>query len=144
MLYSVAERFLGLREMPGPDHHPFIVWAHSLCDIPDSTDEVPWCSSWLNAIAWILDLPRPNSARARSWLRVGGELPLPAVKRGDVVILKRGTDDGPEVIDAPGHVGLFSRAESGCVHLLGGNQGDAVTISPFPVNRVIGIRRIEL
>lgn len=144
--FSLGERFVGMREIAGDTHHPFIVWAHSLCGLEDSPDEVPWCSSWLNAIAWLLDLPRTNSARARSWLTVGEQVPLLAVQRGfDVVILTRGTgpQPGAEVIKAPGHVGLYSHAEAGQIYLLGGNQGDEVNVRPFPVSRVLGIRRLR-
>ena len=65
----------------------------------------------------------------------------------DVVVLKRGGENqpGPEVLDAPGHVGLF--AATTCkrdkVYMLSGNQNNAVTIAPYPAERILGIRRID-
>src|SRR5690606_17107807 len=121
----------------------FIVWAHSLCGLPDSSDEVPWCSSFMNAIAFLLDIPRSGSAAARSWLEVGEEVDLDAAKPGfDVVILKRGggNQPGPEVIHAPGHVGLYSQHDNFFVDVLGGNQGNKVSISSYERGRILGVR----
>ena len=93
--YDLAQRFVGeVRELPGVQHHPAIQWAHLLCGLgPDQPDEVPWCSSWLNLIAWLLRLPRSRSAAARSWLHVGTVIELKDAYPGqDVVVLRRGTN----------------------------------------------------
>jgi hypothetical protein len=63
----------------------------------------------------------------------------------DVVVLKRGSgkQPGPDVINAPGHVGFFAGYEYGNkIYLLGGNQGDTVSIAAYDTNRVLGIRRL--
>ena len=144
--YDLAQRFVGeIKERPGALEHPFIQWGHSLSGQgPDAKDEVPWCSSWLNSIAWLLRLPRSKSAAARSWLSVG--IPVVALSEArvgyDVVILNRG---GPQ--DAtkagPGHVGLFAGVEGSHVILLAGNQGNAVSVASFPVSQILGIRRLK-
>lgn len=137
--YELAQRFVGeIRELPGSAHHPFIQWAHMLCALgPDQPDSVPWCSSWLNAIAWMLQLPRSRSAAARSWLNVGSVIQLEDAKPGnDIVILSRGSNQ------AQGHVGLFAGLDATNVHVLGGNQGDAVSIAPFRRGSVLGVRRL--
>ena len=138
-LYDLAQRFVGeVRERPGMQDEPFIQWCHASCSLsPDTPDEVPWCSSFLNRTAWILRLPRSKSAAARSWLQVGTPLALKeACPAYDVVILKRGTNP------AQGHVGLFAGCEGDRVLLLAGNQGDGVSIASFPVADVIGVRRL--
>lgn len=137
--YDLAQRFVGeIRELPGVQHHPFIQWAHMLCGLgADQPDETPWCSAFVNAIAWTLQLPRSKSAAARSWLNVGLVIELRMAMPGnDIVILKRGTNP------AQGHVGFFAGLQGDRVHLLGGNQGDAVTIAAFPIGDVIGVRRL--
>ena len=150
-LYQIAERFIGMKEIPGTEHNPQILaMLHLDASWPEG-DETPWCSAFLNYCAWLLDLPRSKSLRARSWLQRGIAVDVP--KRGfDVVILSRGTSwhtqPGPEVIDAPGHVGLFSSFGYGRngldeqVWLLGGNQGDSVSIASFDRRRILGIRRL--
>ena len=81
----------------------------------------------------------------RSWLLVGRPLSLEEAAAGfDVVILKRGKSNqpGPDVIEAPGHVGLFAGREGNRILVLGGNQSDAVNVKGFPANRLLGIRRL--
>lgn len=136
--FALAQRFVGeVRELPGVQHHPAIQWAHMLCGLgADQADEVPWCSAWLNLIAWLLQLPRSKSAAARSWLDVGEVITLKQARPGyDIVILKRGTNP------AQGHVGLFAGLDRS-VHLLGGNQGNTVSIAAFPIEDVLGVRRL--
>jgi uncharacterized protein (TIGR02594 family) len=111
----------------------------------DSPDETPWCSAFVNGIAWELRLPRSKSARARSWLNVGVPVWINEARPGsDVVVLKRGTgiQPGPEVIEAPGHVGFFAGLQDSRVLVLGGNQGNQVTIASFHLDRLLGIRRL--
>ena len=144
--YTLAMRFMGLGELEGNANNGFIQWAHSLCGLdPDTPDETPWCSSFANAIAWILAKPRSGSAAARSWLDVGEPVSLADARLGDVVIFKRGKDPqpGPEVTrGAPGHVAFFAGMSGGDVLALGGNQGDKVSIARYPAASVIGVRRI--
>lgn len=146
-LFDLAQRFVGeVHERPGALDSPFIQWCHESCSLgPDTADEVPWCSSFLNRLCWQLRLPRSKSAAARSWLLVGQVIALHEAQVGDVVILRRGGNtQGPEVIAAPGHVGLFAGADlmRGTVQILGGNQSDGVTVSGFKALDVLGVRRL--
>lgn len=146
-LYSLAQRYIGLKELSdkGKDH-PLIQWWHSLCGMGlETPDEVPWCSSFLNGIAWELRLPRSHSAAARSWLAVGTPIDISEAKLGfDVVIFKRGAgvQPGPDVLKAPGHVALFGRLEGDFVNVCGGNQGNTVSLARFPAADVLGVRRL--
>lgn len=157
-LYTLAQRYIGIREIAGVASHPLIVWWLSLCSLKDSADSVPWCSAFLNGMAWELRLPRSKSAAARSWLEVGTPIDIFAAEVGfDVVVLKRGPEPqpGPEVTrGAPGHVGLFAGLQMPAgnnlndaavprVLLLAGNQGDEVSISSFPLSAVLGVRRLS-
>jgi uncharacterized protein (TIGR02594 family) len=148
-LYDFATRFVGMKEIAGESDNGFITWSHSLCGLGnDQHDEVPWCSSWLNALAWMLRLPRSKSAAARSWLEVGVPVLFPGGPSVgyDVVILKRGIgiQPGPEVTrGAPGHVGLYAGIEGDHVIVLGGNQGNAVSLHRFQMKNVLGVRRLR-
>lgn len=146
-VFDLAQRFVGeVREIPGAQHSPFIQWCHECCGLgPDTPDEVPWCSSFVNRICWLQRLPRSKSAAARSWLLVGRPVTLLDATAGDIVILKRATGtQGADVIRAPGHVGFFAAHDmiTGTVHVLGGNQSDGVTIAPFRAADVLGLRRL--
>lgn len=98
-------------------------------------DEVPWCSAFMNAVAWECGLPMTRSLMARSWLKVGTIVTKPEV--GDVCILWRGSKEG-----IFGHVGIFIREENGIIWLLGGNQGNHVSIAPFSTANLLGYRRL--
>lgn len=148
-LYQLSERLVGeIVERPGAANHPFVVWCHESTIGQNTPDDVPWCSSYINRLAWWCRLPRSRSAAARSWLAIGVPVPIEQAQPGanDVVILKRGTgaQPGAEVLDAPGHVGIFMGVEAGRVRVLGGNQGDAVSLASFPVASVLGVRRLNV
>jgi len=136
--YLVARRFLGVSEVAGTGSHPFISWCLSLCSLGlQASDEIPWCSAFTNAIAFILGLPRTRSARARSWLTMGQPVALDEAICGfDVVILERGTDG------VSGHVGFYLKHDHRSVWLLGGNQANAVTEQAYDRVKVLGVRRL--
>ena len=145
--YDLASRYIGIHEL-GTGDHPLIQWWLSLCGFPtDVKDETPWCSAFMNGIAWELRLPRSKSAAARSWLGVGTPITLrEAHAANDVVILTRGEGVQPDasVLNAIGHVGLFASFDPAVrvVNVLAGNQGNAVSVLPFDSARVLGVRRL--
>ncbi|OIQ52145.1 hypothetical protein BerOc1_00618 [Pseudodesulfovibrio hydrargyri] len=142
--FDMAQRFVGVREVPGSQSNPAVLAMLKLDDDWPEGDDVPWCSAFANYVAWLLRLPRSKSLMARSWLKVGRAVGGEAEPGFDVVVLKRGTgkQPGPEVLDAPGHVGFYAGEENGRVLVLGGNQKDEVNIAAYPKSRVLGIRRL--
>ena len=142
---KIAHRFLGIKEVAGATHNPHVLAMLRLDTSWVQNDETAWCSAFTNYVCWLLELPRSKSLAARSWLLVGQSIPLSDARPGmDVVVLKRGTGKQPDasVISAPGHVGFYVGQGEKDVQLLGGNQGDAVTIASFPKDRILGIRRL--
>jgi len=143
--YDLARRFVGMTEVAGKVSNPQILAMLQLDQVWPEQDEVPWCSAFVNYITWLLRLPRSKSLGARSWLQVGIPINLEDAELGfDVVILKRGGENqpGPDVINAPGHVGFFAGGDKDTVFILGGNQSDSVNISRFFVQNILGIRRL--
>lgn len=144
--FDIASRFLGIREIKGAIDHPMILAMLQLDQSWPQNDEIPWCSAFVNYICWLLDLPRSRSLAARSWLLVGKDVKrkMDAAKGFDIVILKRPGPGQPDasVIDAPGHVGFFAGFYAGKVQVLGGNQADQVSVAPYGLDQIIGIRRI--
>lgn len=132
--YDLAQRFVGVKETPGATSTPVVLAMLQLDGDWPKDDAVPWCSAFTNFIAWELRLPRSKSLAARSWLQVGRPIDLEhAMAENDIVVLER---------DGGGHVAFFAGLEGENVLLLGGNQHDAVNVSPFPRSRVIGVRRL--
>jgi uncharacterized protein (TIGR02594 family) len=150
--FDLAQRYVGIKEIAGGMNHPLIQWWLSLCGFSlETPDETPWCSAFVNGIAWELRLPRSKSAAARSWLTVGRPIDLLSAQPGfDVAIIKRGeAQPGAAILNAPGHVGFYAgRDPSGTlganIHLLAGNQGNMVSIAGFPQDKILGIRRLVM
>jgi len=143
--FALAQRWVGVKELPGAGSNPFVLGMLRLDNPGIVDDATPWCSALVNFIAWQLRLPRSKSLAARSWLGVGTPVTIMGAAIGfDVIVLKRGGTDqpGPEVMDAPGHVGFYAGLDAGMMRVLGGNQGDAVSIASFPLHRLLGVRRL--
>lgn len=142
--FDLAQRFIGTKEAAGVSNNPLVVAMLKLDNAWPEGDDVPWCSAFVNFIAWLLRLPRSKSLSARSWLQVGTPVPIADAAVGfDVVILNRSKGpSNPDILDAPGHVGLFGGREGASVIVLGGNQGDSVSLQRFPIADVLGIRRL--
>lgn len=136
--FDLAQRFVGTAEVPGAGDNPRIMSMLRLDGDWPQGDEVPWCSAFVNYIAWLLRLPRSKALNARSWLGVGRPIALAdAQPENDVVVFWRGSADA-----ATGHVGLYAGVEGDRVLVLGGNQGDSVSVSGYPMSRLLGVRRL--
>lgn len=143
--YQLAERFSGIKELAGSVDNPQIMAMLKLDNSWPQNDEVPWCSAFVNYICWLLRLPRSKDLRARSWLQVGAPVSLEIASPGfDIVVMKRGKGEqpGPEVIDAPGHVGFYVGHDDHWVEVLGGNQGNTVKISRYPRGDLLSVRSL--
>jgi uncharacterized protein (TIGR02594 family) len=144
--FDMAQRFIGIKEISGTASNPQILAMLKLDNKWPEGDEVPWCSAFINYITWLLRLPRSKNLRARSWLNIGESIKKEDAEVGfDVVILKRGkgVQPGPEVIEAPGHVGFFAGLEEDMILILGGNQSNSVDVSRYSIGRILGIRRLK-
>jgi uncharacterized protein (TIGR02594 family) len=131
----IAEREIGVKEVPGPGDNPRIVeyLKSTLMGKPDNeNDETPWCSAFLNWCIEQAGLAGTNSAWARSWLNWGREQDYRDEWKGCICVLSRGPYFG--------HVGFLVAYDANRVKLLGGNQGNAVGHAWFPMERVLAYR----
>ena len=137
-LLEVAINEFGVKEIKGPQHNDRIVkYAHESNFTWINDDETAWCSTFMNWVALQAGLSNSKSAAARSWLSVGFEVSNP--EPGDIVVFWRDS-----IHSHKGHVGIymgFSKDQTR-VYVLGGNQGDAVSISAYPAARVLSFRRL--
>lgn len=132
--FALAELVAGVREFPDPGENPRIGEYLKVVGLePD--DETSWCSAF---IAWCHEQAQVPilhiTGAARSWLQWGHPVEIPRL--GDVVVLWRG-----HRMSWQGHVGLYVGGGGGSVILVGGNQGNAVSVAPFSTERVLGYRR---
>ena len=132
---DTARTYLGQREIKGPHHNPHVLTWWKRMGAPFADDETPWCGAFVGGVLSETGIkPVSGGASARAWLKLPVKLDRAAV--GAVVVFWRGSPDGGQ-----GHVGFVAgRDQAGNLMVLGGNQGDAVTIKPFSRNRVLGYR----
>ena len=142
--YDLAQRFTGIKEIGGQVDNPMVLAMLKLDNEWPENDEVPWCSAFTNYICWLARLPRSKDLRARSWLTIGKGIRLEDAVPGDIIVLQRGKGDqpGPEILDAPGHVGFYAGRFDQFIEVLGGNQSDQVKISRYHKSRLLGVRRL--
>jgi uncharacterized protein (TIGR02594 family) len=112
-------------------------------NVEDLHDEIPWCSAFVNFICKQLKLPRSKSLSAKSWLAVGIPISIEEARPdADIVIFNRTNNP------ALGHVAFYAGYDphisepNKSVVVLGGNQGNQVSLQYFPVNKIAGVRRL--
>ncbi len=129
---EIALAELGVHETAGPGSTARINEYLKTCSLAPS-DEIPWCSAFMNWIFNQCAMDGTKSGLARSWLN-WGEVTEPHI--GSIVILTR-----PEAGPQAGHVGFQIDQHDGFIYVLGGNQGDRVGVSRYLSAQVIGYRK---
>jgi uncharacterized protein (TIGR02594 family) len=121
---TVAREEIGVKEIAGIRHTPRIIEYHATTTLKASTDEVPWCSSFVNWVMMQAGYTGTKSAAARSWADWGQGLvdPVP----GCIVVMTRGSG---------GHVGFYIRHDADYHWILGGNQNNEVRISTYDMRK---------
>lgn len=135
---DIARQYIGTAEIKGAKHNPKILQWWAAIRAPFTDDESPWCAAFVGGVLEEAGIKSSRSAAARSYCSWGRTLVSPVL--GCVVVFWRGSPSGWS-----GHVGfLVGRDKAGNLMVLGGNQGDMVSIKPFPMNRVLAYRWPEL
>ena len=126
----------GVRETAGAAATPRILeyFGATRLRVPPEGDETPWCAAF---VGWCLEragVAGTGKANARSYLDWG--VPLMEARLGCVVVFSRGDNK------AQGHVGFWVGETPGqdAALVLGGNQGNRVSVAPYPYVRVLGWR----
>jgi uncharacterized protein (TIGR02594 family) len=101
-----------------------IGWAKKLgtkvLGIVYNADSVPWCGLFVAACLAEDGIPAaPIAVRAKAWARWGANLAAANLAPGGVLVFDRA---------GGGHVGFYVGEDLTSYHVLGGNQGDRVSI----------------
>ncbi len=137
-LLKIAFNELGTEEIVGKEDNPEVLKYAKDTKIKGITsDEIPWCSTFVNWVAWKSGLQFSGKANARSWLNVGTKVNSP--EPGDIVVFWR---ESPQ--SWKGHVGIFLGVspDRKRVYCLGGNQGNRVSVSAYRLNTVLSYQRL--
>lgn len=117
---------MGEAEVPGHQHNAWIIRCHQLTSLGADDDETAWCSA---SACWAMESSRIRSTRsaaAASWRTWG--TPLDRPRRGCVVVIPRRDPRNPNAA----HVAFYAGDAPGKILLLGGNQGNRLSIAGFP------------
>lgn len=138
-IQKAASAWLGLEEWPGAKHNPDVVAMFAKAGHAGvKDDETPWCAAFVGAVLAECGVMGTGALNARSYLNWGEPVELEAAKPGDVVIFSRGDPKGWQ-----GHVAFYQSHDEARVAVLGGNQGNAVSVAQYSRARLLGVRRAK-
>lgn len=123
-------KHIGLKEIPGSKHNSVIVgWLKQL-SAWWTDDETPWCGVYVAHCMRTAGLVVPKYyMRAKAWGEEWGQT-LAEPAEGCIVVFER---------QGGGHVGfVVGVTPDGFLAVLGGNQGNSVSIGKFNRDRVVG------
>lgn len=97
-----------------------------------NADSVPWCGVFVGACLDEVGIVSPLFAvRAKSWATWGVNLRPERLAPGAVLVFER---------PGGGHVGFYVGEDWEAYHVLGGNQGDSVTVARIEKARCVARR----
>ena len=128
---KIAYNELGVREIPGPQENPHIVKYFSVIGAkPNYRDDIDdWASAFVEWSLNQVEIYGPKSDEPFAWLEWGKELDKPVI--GCIVVMS---------FSGLHHVGFYFGEDADFVHVLGGNEDDAVNIFRYPKSSVYGYR----
>jgi len=131
---QLARGELGVKEIPGPEHNPRVLRYYADAGHPEvNDDETAWCAGFTGAMLERAGVPCSKSLMARSYLQWGKVVAKP--KLGDIAVFSRGDPRGTQ-----GHVGFYMGEDAQGILVLGGNQGNKVSIAHQDKARLLGYR----
>ena len=130
---SEARNYIGVEEVPGKENNPLIMRFYSDAGFPGiKSENVSWCAAFVNACLERSKVSGSKSLTARDFLRWGKEC---GPKQGAVAVFWR-----EDPASWKGHVGILIEETGDEVVILGGNQGNAVSVARYPKSRLLGYR----
>lgn len=126
-------KYLNVSEIKGPASNEVIMkWATGLgLEKVYTNDDIAWCGLFVaHVIKNTGRDPVKDPLWARNWVKFGVASPQPSL--GDILVFAR---------NGGGHVGFYVAEDKSAYHVLGGNQGNKVSIVRIEKNRLLQARR---
>lgn len=128
---ALAKSYLGLKESAGAADNARVVALYALAGHPEiKHDSVAWCAAFVSAVLAKAHVKNPQTLWALDYAKWGKPLDKPIL--GCIGVKKRNGGGG--------HVGFVVGANAKSIILLGGNQGDAVSVAAFPREQFVAFR----
>jgi len=135
LLAMLAE--YGMKEVDGIGSNPEIIAMGKDLgfDIADDSTTA-WCSLAVNYFAKKCGYEYTGKLDARSWLKMPIMVLKPTI--GDIVVFWRESPSSWK-----GHVGIFIAQDLNIIYVLGGNQGNSISIAAYPKDQLLGYRKLK-
>ncbi|NBW33878.1 MAG: TIGR02594 family protein [Cytophagia bacterium] len=130
-----AIELYGTEETVGVKHNPVIMgWAKETgLKSVYTSDEIPWCGLFMAVVMHRAGRPvPPTPLRALSWNHFGEQVGASQAMLADVLTFTR---------NGGGHVGIYVGEDAKAYHVLGGNQGNKVSVVRIDKSRLSQVRR---
>lgn len=130
--FDIAKSYIGTKEVPGRQTSGTIrSWLERL-GAWWRDDETPWCGVFVAYCLREAGQPVPQHwMRALAWKDYGSNLRSTHVTLGAVLVFER---------KGGGHVGFYVGENATHFYVLGGNQGNSVSIAKIAKDRCVAIR----
>lgn len=135
---TIVEAFAlyGTLEVPGAADNPVILdWAKEVGKTVETAytdDSIPWCGLFVAVVVKRAGKEViAGPLWARNWTNFGVRVDRPSL--GDVLVFERPGGGG--------HVGFYVAEDASAYHVIGGNQGDAVSVARIAKSRCIANRQ---
>lgn len=129
---------VGTKELPGKKHNrqvlAFLRQMRNLGKWGKGRDETPWCAAFVHHVLGKCNIEGTGHALASSYKTWGRPSKF---EYGAIIVIKRKRGGGDESTGSRAgyHVGFLVRCTKHHYVILGGNQGDAVSVRYFPKSR---------
>ena len=128
-----AKKLIGQHEIEGDKDNSTIMQCYKECGHPEiKHDETPWCAAFVGAMLYRANLKGTGGLSAREYEGWGVSLKFPIY--GCIGVKKR---VGSGWV---GHVGFVVAVNPQQIVMLGGNQGDAVSVAAFDRSQFTAFR----
>ena len=135
-VYQKALEYKGLSEIKGPQHNPKILeMFEKVGHAWVKDDETAWCAAFVGFVLSEVGMKGTGKLNARSYLDWGVETKTP--RPGDIVVFWRGSKSGWQ-----GHVAIYHGEDAQGIWVVGGNQGDKVSLVPYSKSQLLGYRTL--
>jgi uncharacterized protein (TIGR02594 family) len=143
-IVAATLQYLGVKEYPTKSkNNPVIMGMAKTLDVDDIyvNDEISWCALFMCFIMWLCKKPmkflKYDILRAASFKSWGNEVERGDERLGDVCVFSRPGGNHVAILIAVTKV----NGKITTVHVLGGNQSNAVTFSEIAYERMTHCRR---
>ena len=139
-LVQAAIEYIGLKEVPGQKNNPVIMQMAEAVGVADiyKNDDTSWCALFISFLCKKTNKPLPltkdkyDYIRAAWFLKYGNPVRSGDEKLGDILVFQR---------TGGNHVGIYIAESKDTFYVLGGNQGNSVSIAEISKFRLREARR---